>query len=52
MIVKIKVLLFYGNDLKKRDINVKLLEVKDFEHIDLDMSDESIDAITNMLEQK
>ena len=42
---------FY-NELKKRDINVKLLEVKDFAHIDLDMCDESVDAITLMLEEK
>ena len=41
---------FY-NELKKRNINVKLVEVKDFGHIDLDMSDTSVEAISLMLEE-
>ena len=36
---------------KLKGLKVKLVEVKNGEHIDLDMSDESIKCIVNMLEQ-
>ena len=35
---------------KKLGLNVKLVEVKDAVHLDLDMTDTSADAITNMLD--
>jgi pimeloyl-ACP methyl ester carboxylesterase len=38
------------NKLIKKGINSKIIAVKDFAHLDLDMTDESIEAITTMLE--
>ena len=42
---------FY-NKMKKQGLNVKLVEVKDGVHIDLDMSDESVDAISSLFEEE
>ena len=38
--------------LKEKGLNAKLIEVKDAAHLDLDMTDTSVDAITEMLEQE
>jgi len=40
---------FY-NELKSRNINAKLVAAKGHAHVDLDMSDASVDAITEMFE--
>ena len=40
---------FY-NALKSKGLNAKLVEVKDAGHLDLDMTDASVDAITEMLD--
>mgnify|MGYP000721080324 CR=1 FL=1 len=52
---------FYGSELeiafkienliKEKGFDVKLVEAKDAPHIDLDMTSESIDAITELLEE-
>jgi len=41
---------FY-NKLKSLNKNVKLLEIKGHNHLDLDMSDESVEAISSILEE-
>jgi alpha-beta hydrolase superfamily lysophospholipase len=42
---------FY-KELKLRNIDVKIVEVKDFKHIDLDMSDDSIEAFSLLVESE
>jgi len=42
----------YYNILNKKGYNVKIVEVVDAPHIDLDMSDTSVEAITEMLEEE
>lgn len=42
---------FY-NLVKSKGLKAKLVEVKDGEHVDLDMSDESVKAIVDMLEKE
>ena len=37
---------------KKAGLNVKIIEAKDAGHIDLDMTDESVEAITELLEEE
>jgi predicted esterase len=42
---------FY-NKMKKQGLNVKLVEVKDAAHIDLDMTDTSVEAISQLFEEE
>jgi len=46
-----KVTTDFYNLAKSKGLKVKLVEVKNGEHVDLDMSDESVKAIVNMLEK-
>jgi len=50
-ISKPQVSIDFYNKLKKMNKNVKLLEVKNHKHLDLDMSDTSMEAISSALEE-
>jgi alpha-beta hydrolase superfamily lysophospholipase len=49
-ISKPKITKDFYNKLKRLKLNVKMIEVKEHKHLDLDMSDESVEAITSMFE--
>ena len=51
-ISKPKITKDFYNKMKEQGLNVKLVEVKDGVHIDLDMSDESFDAISLLFEEE
>jgi len=51
-ISKPKITKDYYNELNKKGYKVKLVEVVDAPHIDLDMSDTSVEAIVEMLEEE